>query len=133
MKNKYLASLTMGVVQSALALWGAKAEATLVESDWNTIGDNAILIDSETQLEWLDLSLTAGLSFDYVSANLITNGDFEGFRYASRTELHQLLTNAQIPHTNTPYHSANHDPVVKFLTLWDALLYSNGYYRVVVP
>jgi hypothetical protein len=50
-------------------------------------------LDPNTQLEWLDLSLTQGQSYNAVAAGY---GGYttSGWRFATRTELYQLFTDA---------------------------------------
>jgi hypothetical protein len=124
MKKKLIVGLA-SVLLLANLIGAVKAKATLIEGDWNTLNDNAILIDSDTQLEWLDLSQSAGLSYNYVSTNFGEGAQFEGFRYASATELYQLFINVGIPDIDVGYGgtSANVSPVSNLLSLWDADLY----------
>lgn len=49
--------------------------------------------DSSTNLEWLDLPLTVGQSFNNISAQLGSGGTFSGFRYATTAEVTALWTN----------------------------------------
>lgn len=53
--------------------------------------------DTDTSLEWLDLSESLNRSFNDVSAEFGPGGDFEGFRYATELDLFQFWTNAGIP------------------------------------
>lgn len=64
---------------------GANAHAELVAGDGGRIQDTA------TGLTWLRTDLTAGLSFNQVSQQLLEGGSFFGFRYASRTDVYYLL------------------------------------------
>ena len=47
--------------------------------------------DTDTGLEWLDLTATQGLSANYVSSQFGVGGSFEGYRYASMEELMVLF------------------------------------------
>ncbi|HHH45128.1 MAG TPA: hypothetical protein ENK49_13410 [Gammaproteobacteria bacterium] len=64
---------------------------TLVARDWQAAGDNALTYDSSTNLEWLDLTQTLGESVVYVDSQLGAGGMYDGFRYATRTEVQQLF------------------------------------------
>jgi len=44
--------------------------------------------DMSTGLDWLDLDVSEGRTFADVSGEFGAGGDFEGFRYATETELH---------------------------------------------
>lgn len=65
-----------------------------------SIGTNAAILDlgnitrdTDTGLDWLDLTESLGLSYNEVSAQLGAGGDYEGYRYATVAELDQLITN----------------------------------------
>lgn len=49
--------------------------------------------DTSTGLDWLDVTETRALSYDYVSSELGAGGQFEGWRYATYSEFNQLLLN----------------------------------------
>ena len=51
--------------------------------------------DTATGLEWLDLTLSTGLSFNDVSASFGTGQAFDGFRYATLDEIQHLLGSVQ--------------------------------------
>jgi len=60
-----------------------------------TIVDNGIYTtDSITKLDWLDLTETVSLSYNYVTSQFGTGGIYNGFRYATATEFTQLVYNA---------------------------------------
>ncbi|WP_145999096.1 PEP-CTERM sorting domain-containing protein [Oceanicoccus sp. KOV_DT_Chl] len=47
--------------------------------------------DTATGLEWLDVTATIGLSYNQVSAQLGAGGTWQGWRYATYSELDQLI------------------------------------------
>lgn len=49
--------------------------------------------DTATGLDWLDVTETRGLSYDQVAAEMGSGGAYEGWRYATVTELDQLIIN----------------------------------------
>lgn len=66
-------------------------QGALVEVDWLTGGDHFLTRDCETNLEWLDLTETAGYSYNQIMGG---EGDFitsKGFRYASISEIETLF------------------------------------------
>lgn len=71
------------------------AEAALVEMDLATSGDAFITLDTDTNLEWLDLTLTTGHSFDSVMNGYGGFIDL-GFRYAIRNDIVSLYNSAGI-------------------------------------
>ncbi len=57
-------------------------------------------VDTSTNLAWLDLSITAGISFNEVSSELGIGGIYSGYRFASPDEVFALFVEAQIPDIN---------------------------------
>ena len=99
--------------------------------------------DTGTGLDWLDVTETSGLSVNEVLAELGTGGLYEGWRYATATEVDQLITNfGFIPftpcsqgYTNCVTNQPGDDPIIETMirTLGDTyaqafpdLDYSNG-------
>ena len=62
------------------------ANATLLSVDLNTAGDGLLTLDTNTNIEWLDLTLTQGQSYNSILANF---GGYvgQGFRHAIEAEL----------------------------------------------
>ena len=109
MKARALSHLAIGV------LFSQNIYASIVSNDWQSNGDNLISRDTITQLEWLDLTETNGLTFDYVSNQLGVGGEFEGWRYATSTEVVELWNNFNIDLVSTPYHNTgpvNNDLII---------------------
>lgn len=57
--------------------------------------------DTSTGLDWLDVTFTAGMSYNQVAAELGPGGNYEGWRYASVAELDQLIINFGYVAVNT--------------------------------
>ena len=66
------------------------AQADLVDRGTETF-------DTQSGLEWLDLSQTQGLSFDAVSAQFGAGGSYAGYRYATTAETQNLLGQFGLP------------------------------------
>jgi len=81
-----------------LALFsGTNTSAALFEMD-SDFGPDTITFDSETGFEWLDLTLTLGLSVLEVEAQLPVGGEYFGWRYATSAEIETLFyTSADLP------------------------------------
>lgn len=88
------------IVLSALAATSAgilsilssqQADAALIGADWMLPGDGLMVRDTTTNLEWLKLTETAGLSYAQVSGQLGTGGSFAGLRFATNTEVLALF------------------------------------------
>ena len=58
------------------------------------IDNGTYTTDTASGLDWLDLTETTGLSFNYVSSQPGANGQFEGWSYAGITRIDQLVQNA---------------------------------------
>jgi len=83
----------LGATCAGLVFFSSNASAAVVSADWNNLGDNLITQDTVSGLNWLDLTETNGLSYDYVSGQLGTGGQYEGFRYATDSEVVALWAN----------------------------------------
>lgn len=73
-------------------LMSAQANAALVATDWKSSGDGLATLDTDTGIEWLDVSLTDGMSIEAVSNQL--NSTYKGWRLPSYNEVQQLFVNA---------------------------------------
>ena len=71
--------------------------AEIVSLDDPVFGASSITLDDETGFEWLDLTKTQNRSVADVAAQLGPGGEFQGFSYATSTDIFQLFTNAGIP------------------------------------
>ena len=82
------------IILSTLAL---DTSAALISGDWMSTGDNLITHDTETGLEWLDLTETKKMNYNYISSQLGSGGEFEGFRYATKNEMDSLFLAFDLP------------------------------------
>lgn len=82
-------AICSGILSMALSL---SANAALVSVDWQSTGDGLLVKDTTTQLEWLKLTETMGMSYADVSSQLGVGGSFEGLRYATNAEVINLFT-----------------------------------------
>jgi hypothetical protein len=90
------------------------AHAVLMTAD-SGLGVDTITADSDTGLEWLDLPLSAGFSFNTIQPELNAGGMFDGFRLAARVEVETLWANAGIPVINGGSSPANQAPVIALI------------------
>lgn len=67
------------------------AQADLVTGDWISEGDSQVTIDTATGVEWLKLNNTSGMSVNQVIAELGRDGDFEGWRLPTESEVQTLI------------------------------------------
>ena len=68
----------------------ADLHAALVERDWQVPGDAALTYDTDTGLEWLDLTLTQDSSYNDTASQLGAGGMFDGFQFATDLQLIDL-------------------------------------------
>jgi hypothetical protein len=92
------------------------ATAELQSIDDPIYGVGSITHDTETGLEWLDLTFTLNMTRSEVTDELGPEGNFAGFRRASKDEVVDLLIRAvpSWPHTPsyTPFELSNDPEVV---------------------
>jgi hypothetical protein len=65
-------------------------------NDLTALNDRLLTFDSQTNLEWLDVTRTVGVSFNDVSTKLSPGAALANFRYANGTEVHNLLLHAGV-------------------------------------
>ena len=78
--------------------------------------------DTDTGLDWLDLDLTLGMSFNQVNAELGTGGLFEGWQVATLDQAQTFLTNAGWIGPFDPSNVSNVGFVADFRALTTSLL-----------
>jgi len=74
--------------------------------------------DSVTGLDWLDLTQTVNLSYDYVMSQFAAGGEFEGWTLASRSQVLELLDNAGGTGPYEDWSTINNGVVTPLLNLW---------------
>ena len=107
-------SRLLGAVYTCLAAVSFNANAAFVSLDDPVHGVDALTFDDVSGLTWLDVSVTAGMTYNQVSGQLGAGGDFEGFRYATGVEVEQLLISAGIG-LDTGWTAENVDPINHFI------------------
>ena len=81
MKYLKLVTLTTALVLST------SVNAAIISVDWQSAGDNLITKDTNNGLEWLDLTATSSRSYNDISSKLGADQEFDGWRYATTTEI----------------------------------------------
>ncbi|RKZ67885.1 MAG: hypothetical protein DRQ44_05080 [Gammaproteobacteria bacterium] len=109
----------IGMLFICLAVVSFNTSAALVSTNWKTVGDNLITRDTDSGLEWLDLTETTGLSYNDVSSKFSEGEQFAGWSYASITEVRELLNNAGGSGVyNGAWSAENNGVVIPLLDLW---------------
>jgi hypothetical protein len=80
------------LIATVLLLSAASAQASLVETDWNNLGDGLATLDTDTGIEWLDLTQTLGMSIN--QAEGLLGSTFDGWRLPTGAEVTQMMVNA---------------------------------------
>jgi MYXO-CTERM domain-containing protein len=89
------------LIAATLLLSITSAQAALVESDWQNTGDALATLDTETGIEWLDLTQTVFMSINEAEELTGSSGTFDGWRLPTRLEVNNLFQNM------FPQHSFN--------------------------
>ena len=80
------------MMTAALGLSVTSAHATLISKDLVVSGDGLLTLDTDTQLEWLDLTQTLNQSYNFVKASSFVTT--LGFDFANVSQVASLFTNA---------------------------------------
>ena len=105
----------------SLALLGlsvSSVNAAVMSADYRVSGDGSITIDTVSGYEWLDLTLSTGRSFNDVSNEFGAGGDFEGWRYASPSEVGDFFSSAGGAGTYTGAQGTNVEWITRLMSLW---------------
>ncbi len=89
-KSKFTAGFSAAAAALFLGLSAPDAEAAFISLN-SSFGVNTITRDTDTGLEWLDLTESTGLSVSQVQAELGAGGLYEGFSYATRSDVETLF------------------------------------------
>lgn len=85
MKSKGLLWLTL-----ILGILTTSPSFAILISQPSQFGDDTITLDTDTGLRWLDV-FQGAYSYNAVKSMMGSGGRFEGFRYATKQEVHTLL------------------------------------------
>lgn len=84
-------------VAAILAFGANHLSAAIIQADFASPGDNLLVHDTGTGLDWLRITATTNISYNtLVSTQLATGGIYEGFAHASQSQINTLFTNAGI-------------------------------------
>ena len=53
---------------------------------------NTYFTDTNTGLNWLDVTATVNRSYNDISSQFVAGGEFDGWRYATKNEFNSLLS-----------------------------------------
>src|SRR5688572_17785233 len=84
------AGLSLGMILTT-------AHADLVKADWKSPGDQLIVRDTVTGLEFLSFHATFQKNHSYVDSQLGAGGYYEGFRRLTHAEVNAMLGSNNLP------------------------------------
>src|SRR5262249_53397504 len=91
------------------------SHAALISLDDTHFGPASVTRDTQTGLDWLDMTATTGRSFEEVQTALAT--DYIGFRFATRPEIRSLFDSAGLADDGTYFEQPFSDlgPLLNFI------------------
>jgi hypothetical protein len=121
----------LGCLAAFIAAPRVDAQVTL--ADWQTPGDQLLIVDQTAGLQFLNTRVTAGLSALHVTAQLGPGGDYAGFRYATLTELNATLgrigvTAVDATGLSTPIAAGELNTFYSYFGLFDQTPYGTSNY-----
>jgi MYXO-CTERM domain-containing protein len=108
------------LIAATLLLSITSAQAAFVESDWQNAGDALATLDTETGIEWLDLSVTNSQTLSDVEP--ILNSTYAGWRLPTTSEVHNLYLSffPTADQTFSGRQNAQYGPSVTWISLLGA-------------
>ena len=86
------------ILAASILLVSGQVGAALIEQDWLVTGDELITYNTETRLEWLDVTVTQGMSYNE-TLNFLSLGigdAYDGWLLAGSTDISQFWLSAGI-------------------------------------
>lgn len=114
---KSVASLAAALSLS-LSLSSASHAALVSQSDASW-GVDSITLDDITGLQWLDLNLSTNISYNAMLTEQGSGGLYDGFRYATASEVETLFNDAGVPDVNSST-LANTAPALALINIMGA-------------
>jgi hypothetical protein len=111
------------MVFASIWLAGMPAKANLIQATDPSFGANSLTIDTSSGLGWLNLTASAGLSYNQVLADTQPGGIFYGFRFATAQEVLNLYSSAGFSTGNYPSATS---PILLFLSMIGATSSQDG-------
>jgi hypothetical protein len=130
MERSSMFTIRSGAIAAAvLLLVGClPVQGALVSGTDPLFGPGSLTLDTATGLAWLDLPISAGYSYEQMSAALQPGGAFVGFRYATSQEVAGLFSSAGINGAGWfPDSSPGFQPIIGLITLLGQTSSQDGY------
>lgn len=115
----------------AALMYSQATAAAVIDQDWQTPGDENLLLDTATNMRWLDLSVTADMSHNTVVVNLNAGGLFEGWRLATQGEVLELWSHAGITNNERVWQMSQFTEVNDLVTrLGPTVMFEQGLFNI---
>jgi hypothetical protein len=115
-RNSFGCLAALALILVLASFFTVSANAVVINADWKVAGDGLAMLDVTNNKEWLDLTQTVDMTYDYVSSQFGVGGVFEGWRYATQDELNAMFTSAGVPNVGN-WDAANVPAVTSLLSL----------------
>lgn len=128
--RKTITALALAVSATALPAFANAALVGINDPLYGAGQDGQnITLDTNTGLQWLDVTLTTNRSYNDIAGQFGSSGDFAGWRHAQGNELVTLFGNAGLPAAfgGVDLGSGFDDEILAFQTL-TGLVYSSSTY-----
>ena len=111
MHNKYLLILTL------ISMIPIPALSALIEADFIATGDSLLTQDTDSRLEWLDITYAQGAGRMVLECGYKDLLTVHGFRYATQTELSNLFSASSIYDLSNSFTQSNYTGVQNLQSL----------------
>ncbi|MEQ1759430.1 MAG: DNRLRE domain-containing protein [Vicinamibacterales bacterium] len=101
-----------GTHSPQLRLGGVPQQLGLSSISDQVFGSNSVTLDTQTGLEWLDLTKSTNRSFDYVLTQFGLGGEFAGWRLATTDQVTTLFDHAGVRSTPQALGHQSLDPLL---------------------
>lgn len=101
------------ILAGILAAVSLSSEAALVKTDWQNAGDNKAILDTRTNLEWLDNNILVGHSIQSTINMMVTGGELEGWTFASYAQIKDLWASYTFSNMQNSFSTSNGDYVAQ--------------------
>lgn len=110
-----------------MAFIASGAQAGFTHTDWRYSGDEDAVLHEETGIEWLSMNSSKGLTFADVDNQMQDGYYFDGWRYATTSEVDSMITSffddAMSVYLNTGDDTSMKAKATEFISMFDATTY----------
>jgi hypothetical protein len=124
-------SRLLGVVCAIFIVFASfNSSAAIIVADWQTVGDGLITQDTDSGMEWLDLTATIARSYNDISSKLGAGQEFEGWEYATADQISTFFGAVAAPGTFVEGESASNNVFApELISLWGSTNIGTNFVR----